>query len=83
MNTQEGISRLQIKIMAYVSMLLELIAWKFCDVTSVAGIVLHTIGALAAPLYCFLIVEYKKVILIFFKTRSFSGFIPNIIFTLS
>ena len=85
MNTQEGISRLQIKIMPYVSMLLELIAWKFCDVTSVAGIVLHTIGALAAPLYCFLIVEgylHTKKLSLYFLRLGVLAVLSQILYSL-
>lgn len=54
---KRGLSADAIKLIAAAAMLIDHIAWCFVPKNSAAGVLMHMIGRIAAPIMCFFIVE--------------------------
>ena len=54
---QRGLSAHTLKIIAIIAMTIDHIAWAFVDACSAAGILMHLVGRLTAPIMCFFIAE--------------------------
>lgn len=52
-----GLSAQLLKLIAIAAMTVDHIAWAFVDSNSIAGILMHLVGRLTAPIMCFFIAE--------------------------
>lgn len=55
--SSQTLSAHTLKIIAIIAMTIDHIAWAFVDTYSIAGILMHLIGRLTAPIMCFFVAE--------------------------
>jgi len=73
MENRKGLSSNILKIIAITAMLTDHIAWAFVEFNSPAGILMHTVGRLTAPIMCFFIAEG------YYHTRSIKKYMLRLL----
>ena len=64
-----GLTGNALKLIAVLCMLIDHIAWAFVPTASAAGVVMHIIGRITAPVMCFMLTEGYRY------TSNFKGYV--------